>query len=65
MFAILILNDYAFYRYGNSTCGHFECKYFLSYNHSGPIVDIELSARSPGWVAVGFSSDEKMVSYLM
>ncbi|XP_052803348.1 uncharacterized protein LOC128233617 isoform X2 [Mya arenaria] len=48
------------YRYGEDACGHFGCKYFLSYNRSGSILDIELSAKTSGWVAVGFSSDVNM-----
>ncbi|XP_052248914.1 DOMON domain-containing protein FRRS1L-like [Dreissena polymorpha] len=48
------------FRYGADGCGHMGCKYFLSYNVSGNALDMEMSARTSGWVAVGFSSDTRM-----
>lgn len=40
-----------------------QCEYMLSYQILNKTeVDIELSALSKGWVAVGFSSDKYMVS---
>ncbi|XP_076465380.1 uncharacterized protein LOC143297090 [Babylonia areolata] len=49
-------------RYGWEGCGHLTCDYMLSYRVLGnmEIADIEISARSTGWVAVGFSSDKFM-----
>ncbi|XP_071102602.1 ferric-chelate reductase 1-like [Haliotis cracherodii] len=48
-------------RYGSSGCDHMTCDYFLSYHvMNSDRVDLELSGKSKGWVAVGFSSDAKM-----
>lgn len=60
----------AFFRYDktNSQCGHMECSYFLSYTYKKTPeqteyeFDMELSGRSSGWIAVGFSSDQQMVT---
>ena len=49
-------------RYGSEGCGHFSCDYFLSYKvDSSTLLEIELSGRTKGWIAVGFSSDRSMV----
>ncbi|XP_045169693.2 uncharacterized protein LOC123532347 [Mercenaria mercenaria] len=48
------------FRNGEEGCDHFDCTYFLSYKTTDKLVDIELSAKTNGWVAVGFSSDTKM-----
>lgn len=49
-------------RYGKPGCDAETCDYFLSYRRIGTDVEFELSADTDGWVAVGFSSDKKMVS---
>lgn len=49
------------YRYGKPGCNAETCDYFLSYRMIGADVEFELSADTDGWVAVGFSSDKKMV----
>ncbi|VDI06230.1 Hypothetical predicted protein [Mytilus galloprovincialis] len=50
------------FRNGVKNCQHFECDYFLSYwmDKQKAVVDFELSGKSDGWLAVGFSSDRKM-----
>ena len=49
-------------RYGFRGCGHLTCDYMLSYHVINTTdVDMEISARGTGWVAVGFSSDKFMV----
>lgn len=48
-------------RYGKPGCNAETCDYFLSYRMIGADVEFELSADTDGWVAVGFSSDKKMV----
>ncbi|KAK7109137.1 hypothetical protein V1264_013236 [Littorina saxatilis] len=48
-------------RYGTEGCGHLTCDYMLSYRViNSTEVDVELSARGTGWVAIGFSSDKFM-----
>ncbi|XP_052682341.1 uncharacterized protein LOC128162947 [Crassostrea angulata] len=62
-------NTRSCYRYDktNSQCGHMECSYFLSYTYKKTPekteyeFDMELSGRSSGWIAVGFSSDQQMM----
>lgn len=51
-------------RYGKPGCDAETCDYFLSYRRIGTDVEYEMSADTDGWVAVGFSSDKKMVSNL-
>lgn len=51
-------------RYGKPGCDADTCDYFLSYRRIGTDVEYEMSADTDGWVAVGFSSDKKMVSSL-
>ena len=53
-------------RKGKRSCQHLECDYFLSYRYmkDNENVDIEISAKTKGWVAVGFSSDRTIVSSL-
>lgn len=53
------------HRYGKPGCDADTCDYFLSYRRIGTDVEYEMSADTDGWVAVGFSSDKKMVSSLM
>lgn len=48
-------------RYGKPGCAADTCDYFLSYRRIGADIEFELSAEADGWVAVGFSSDKKMV----
>ncbi|XP_063420444.1 putative ferric-chelate reductase 1 [Mytilus trossulus] len=50
------------FRHGMKNCQHFGCDYFLSYwmDKQKAVVDFELSGKSDGWLAVGFSSDRKM-----
>lgn len=48
-------------RYGKPGCNAETCDYFLSYRRIGADIEFELSAETDGWVAVGFSSDKKMV----
>lgn len=48
-------------RYGKPGCDAETCDYFLSYRRIGTDVEYEMSADTDGWVAVGFSSDKKMV----
>lgn len=48
-------------RYGKPGCDAETCDYFLSYRRIGTDVEFEMSADTDGWVAVGFSSDKKMV----
>lgn len=50
------------HRYGKPGCDADTCDYFLSYRRIGTDVEYEMSADTDGWVAVGFSSDKKMVS---
>lgn len=50
-------------RYGKPGCNAETCDYFLSYRMIGADVEFELSADTDGWVAVGFSSDKKMVRH--
>lgn len=52
----------AMYRYGKPGCDAETCDYFLSYRRIGTDVEYEMSSDTDGWVAVGFSSDKKMVS---
>lgn len=52
------------HRYGKPGCDADTCDYFLSYRRIGTDVEYEMSADTDGWVAVGFSSDKKMVSSL-
>lgn len=52
------------FRYGKPGCNAETCDYFLSYRRIGADVEFELSADTDGWVAVGFSSDKKMVRYV-
>lgn len=52
------------FRYGKPGCNAETCDYFLSYRRIGADVEFELSADTDGWVAVGFSSDKKMVRFL-
>lgn len=52
------------HRYGKPGCDADTCDYFLSYRRIGMDVEYEMSADTDGWVAVGFSSDKKMVSSL-
>ncbi|XP_076461746.1 DOMON domain-containing protein FRRS1L-like [Babylonia areolata] len=47
-------------RYGREGCGHLSCDYMLSYVVNNTDVDLQMSARGTGWVAVGFSSDKFM-----
>lgn len=49
-------------RYGKPGCDAETCEYFLSYRRIGTDVEFEMSADTDGWVAVGFSSDKKMVT---
>lgn len=49
------------FRYGKPGCDAETCEYFLSYRRIGTDVEYEMSADTDGWVAVGFSSDKKMV----
>lgn len=53
------------HRYGKPGCDADTCDYFLSYRRIGTDVEYEMSADTDGWVAVGFSSDKKMVSSLV
>ncbi|KAK3588900.1 hypothetical protein CHS0354_007049 [Potamilus streckersoni] len=48
------------FRFGEKDCQHFQCQYFMSYRFLDGDVDLEISAKTPGWVAVGFSSDANM-----
>lgn len=48
-------------RYGKPGCDAETCDYFLSFRRIGTDVEFEMSADTDGWVAVGFSSDKKMV----
>jgi len=48
-------------RYGKPGCDAETCEYFLSFRRIGTDVEFEMSADTDGWVAVGFSSDKKMV----
>lgn len=48
-------------RYGKPGCDAETCDYFMSYRRIGTDVEYEMSADTDGWVAVGFSSDKKMV----
>ena len=59
----LYITSFNSYRDGDRRCQHFECNYFISYRTDNIDADIELSGKSNGWVAIGFSSDKKMVSY--
>lgn len=59
----LYITSFNYYRDGDRRCQHFECNYFISYRTDNIDADIELSGKSNGWVAIGFSSDKKMVSY--
>lgn len=52
------------FRYGKPGCNAETCDYFLSYRRIGADVEFELSADTDGWVAVGFSSDKKMVRHV-
>ncbi|XP_061185717.1 uncharacterized protein LOC133193802 [Saccostrea echinata] len=51
----------------DSHCGHMKCSYFLSYSYKHIFddmeyeYDFELSGRTSGWIAVGFSSDKQMM----
>lgn len=64
------LHEILFFRYDktNSQCGHMECAYFLSYTYKHTPekteyeFDMELSGHASGWIAVGFSSDQQMVT---
>ncbi|KAL4222809.1 DOMON domain-containing protein frrs1l [Mactra antiquata] len=48
------------YREGPEGCDHFSCTYFVSYNVNNDVVDVEMSAKTDGWIGIGFSSDRKM-----
>ncbi|XP_064614403.1 DOMON domain-containing protein FRRS1L-like [Liolophura sinensis] len=47
-------------RFGSPNCGHRECTYMFTFRVIGDTVELELSAKTQGWVAIGFSSDKKM-----
>ena len=64
-YAIKISLNCFIFRRGPEGCGHFGCEYFLSYKRESSLLEIELSGNSTGWVAVGFSSDPNMVSFIM
>ncbi|XP_062600976.1 uncharacterized protein LOC134262609 [Saccostrea cucullata] len=55
------------YHSSDSECGHMKCTYFLSYSYKHQVQDMEyefdfeLSGRTSGWLAVGFSSDKQMM----
>ncbi|XP_050418905.1 uncharacterized protein LOC126832236 [Patella vulgata] len=54
-------NDRSCIRYGDAKCAHMECSYFVSYRRIGSTdLEIEISGKTTGWVAVGFSSDDRM-----
>ncbi|XP_060082500.1 uncharacterized protein LOC132561818 [Ylistrum balloti] len=52
------------FRYGKSSCRHMECTYFVSYrvddNVNRRTIHLEISGKAQGWLAIGFSSDNKM-----
>ncbi|CAL1526717.1 unnamed protein product [Lymnaea stagnalis] len=53
--------DQSCIRFGRQNCAHLECDYLLTYtvtNHS--LLELEISGKTMGWVAVGMSSDDKM-----
>lgn len=60
---VFSVDGYVLYmcRYGKPGCDAETCDYFLSYRRIGTDVEYEMSADTDGWVAVGFSSDKKMV----
>ncbi len=45
---------------GSSDCDATTCDYLLTYQEEGNVANFELSAKAD-WVAVGFSSDDRMV----
>ncbi|XP_033762471.1 uncharacterized protein LOC117343986 [Pecten maximus] len=52
------------FRYGESSCQHMECTYFVSYRVDDIVnrrtIHLEVSGKAQGWLAMGFSSDNKM-----
>ncbi|XP_077978741.1 ferric-chelate reductase 1-like [Glandiceps talaboti] len=48
------------YRYGDPKCTSGTCKYLVTYRSVGDSVEFELSAKTRGWAAIGFSSDRYM-----
>ncbi|XP_069111483.1 uncharacterized protein [Argopecten irradians] len=52
------------FRYGKSSCQHMECTYFVSYRVDDIVsrrtIHLEVSGQAQGWLAMGFSSDNKM-----
>ncbi|XP_021340725.1 uncharacterized protein LOC110441797 [Mizuhopecten yessoensis] len=52
------------FRYGKPSCQHMKCTYFVSYRVDDLInrrtIHLEISGKAQGWLAMGFSSDNKM-----
>nr|XP_006816501.1 PREDICTED: putative ferric-chelate reductase 1-like [Saccoglossus kowalevskii] len=48
------------YRYPDPRCTAYTCDYLLTFRASGENVLFEISAKTEGWAAIGFSSDEYM-----
>lgn len=44
------------------SCVESNCDFLLTYRGNGDFIDFEMSAKANGYVAVGFSYDEKMVN---
>lgn len=64
LYILITVNCFSNFRYGKPGCNAETCDYFLSYRRIGADVEFELSADTDGWVAVGFSSDKKMVNLI-
>jgi hypothetical protein len=45
-----------------SGCTESNCEYLLTYRVNGDFIDFEMSARTTGYISVGFSYDKLMVS---
>ena len=49
---------------GAKDCDANTCEYLLTYEREGNLANFELSAKAD-WVAVGFSSDDRMVRLIV
>ena len=56
--------SFSCFRYGSKDCVVSECEYVFTYSVKGEEAHFELSSHSQ-WVAIGFSSDNKMVNLFL
>ncbi|KAK7009926.1 domon domain-containing protein frrs1l [Biomphalaria glabrata] len=53
--------DQSCVRFGNDNCSHLQCDYLLTYSIKNlTFLELEISGKATGWLALGLSSDDKM-----